>query len=169
MRAVVLVEFSGVCRENPVRLMRMLREVGGRVVSYDSGSRLLTGTLRLALEAGQGLDMGVWSVLEELLRGLDGCRVWAKIVLRDYRAEVLSRLRTMKFVSSSGEVLVVKLPNYTYTLWVDRKSGSARMVPIGSSSIRLPGDLSEISYPCEKASELIRGLRDDFIQVFGQV
>lgn len=167
MRATILVEFSGICRDNPVRLMRMLREAGGRVVSYDSGSRMLIGTLRLAPAIGQVLDERARDFLEGIFRGLDSCRVWARIILVNYRAEVLGRFQTTKMASSSGEVLIVKLHNFTYALWADRKSGNARMVPIGPSSMKLPGDLSEISYPCEEASELIQKLLSDLTHISG--
>lgn len=165
MRATILVEFSGICRDNPVRLMRVLREAGGRVVSYDSGTRMFIGTLRLIPTIGQEHDKKIRDSLENVFKGLDSCRVWAKIVLMNYRVDALGRLQVMKSASSSGEVLIVKLPNFTYALWADRKSSNARMAPIGPPSMKLPGDLSEISYPCEEASELIQKLLHDLTYI----
>lgn len=162
---IAIAEFSGYCRGNPVKISRNLRAVGGRIVSYDSETRVIMGTLRINILNTQELEMKRKLFEESVLRDISDCRLWIKIVPETEISPRLRKRSIMKVSSNTSEVLVLRLKNYVYALWNQKKAGTTRLIPVSEVARWYPGELSELVYSCEKLSELLNNIREDLIEI----
>lgn len=158
---IAIVEFSGRCRGNPVKVSRVLRAGGGRVVSYDPGTGVIMGTLRVRVLDPADLE-GKASLLIESVRGdIDDCRLWVKVIVGEEQMPPLYRRGVMKTSSGPSEVVIVRLKHYTYSLWRRRGAKAARLVPVSRSDLWTPGAITELAHPCEGLLGLLNEIRDD--------
>jgi len=162
VEVVAVVEFSGLCRSNPVRLSKELGRAGARVVSHDLSSGVLVATLRLNLLDPRDVESRARYLAEVVSRELLGCRAWVKVIASEALWRSLGRYAVARLSSAEGTVYVVRLPGYYYTVQrATRGSARLRLVPVARSESSFYGDLSGLTFPCEEAVEhLTRVLRD---------
>lgn len=158
---MAIVEFSGRCLGNPIEVSRNLAIIGGRVVSYDPGTDILTGKFRVSILETQDVEKKQSFFIEKILRDMDDCRVWVRILLDTRLERHLRSMTIMKISSGDTKVLVVRLTNYVYALWSRKGAGVIRLTPLALSTLEHPGDLTELAYPCEKLPELMSKIRKD--------
>jgi hypothetical protein len=168
VEATAIVEFSGLCRVNPVRLSKELGVVGARVVSHDVSSGVVVATLRLNLLNPGDAESRARFLAEVVSRELLGCRAWVKVVTSGDLWGLLSRFTVARLSSAEGTVYVVRLPVYYYAVQRStRGPPRLRLVPIARSESSYYGDLSGLTFPCEGAVEYLTGVLKDLRGVLG--
>lgn len=164
---IVVVEFSGRCRGNPVKVSRILRMGGGRIVSYDPGTGVLMGTLKVNVLDPADLERKARLLTESMRKDIDDCRFWVKVVLSVEQALSLYKKSVMKTSSNSSEAVIVRLGNYAYSLWRQRRASTAKLVPISRSDQWYPGAITELVRPCDELPELLSEIREDLAGSMG--
>ena len=165
---MAVVEFSGLCRVNPVRLSKVLSGAGARVVSHDLSSGVLVATLRLNLLDPRDVESRARYLAEVVPRELLGCRAWVKVVAPEALWRRLSGYAVARLSSAEGAVYVVRLPGYYYAVQrTTRGTARLRLVPVARSETSFYGDLSGLTFPCEEAVEHLTRVLRDLEQVSG--
>jgi len=163
---VAVVEFSGLCRANPVRLSKELGRASARVVSYDLSSGVLVATLRLNLLDPGDVESRARFLADVAARELLGCRAWVKVIAPETLWRPLSRYAVARLSSAEGSVYVVRLPGYYYTVQrTTRGTARLRLVPVARSESSFYGDLSGLTFPCEEAVEHLTQILMDLKEV----
>lgn len=158
---MAIVEFSGRCLGNPIRVSRNLSTIGGQIVSYIPGTDILTGKFRVKILETQDVEKKQSFFIEKILRDMSDCRVWVRILVNARLERHLNNMSTIKISSGDIKVLVVRLTNYVYALRSRKGAGAIRLTPLTLTTLEHPGDLTELAYPCEKLSELMSKIRED--------
>jgi hypothetical protein len=166
VEAVAIVEFSGLCRVNLVRLSKELSRVSARVVSHDVSSGVVVATLRLNLLDPGDAESRARFLAEVVSRVLLGCRTWVKVITSGDLWGMLSRFTVARLSSAEGTVYVVRLPAYYYAVQRSTRGPvRLKLVPLARSESSYYGDLSGLTFPCEEAVEYLTGVLKDLGEV----
>ncbi|MEM1623059.1 MAG: hypothetical protein QW780_00870 [Sulfolobales archaeon] len=162
---LAIAEFSGLCRGNPVRFSRDLEMVGGRVVSYDPGTGVVMGTLKVNILDVRDLENKKRFFVEHILKNVSDCRLWVKVVLSSESCARFRKISVIRMSSKTSEALMVKLKNYVYALWCRSGARTARLTIVSDVASWRPGELTEMVCSCEKMPKLLDDIREDLIVV----
>ncbi len=163
MEVVAIVEFSGRCG-NPVVVSKNLRAMGGRLASYDPGTGVVMGAFRVKVSDPGDFERKKSLFIDGVAPMVDDCRLWVRAVLGAELLPLLRKRSVMRVPSEVAELLVVKLENYVYSLWIRRGAGALRLVPVSEVARWRPGDFAEPARPCEELPGLLDSIREDLAE-----
>lgn len=162
---IAVVEFSGRCRGNPVRISKLLHELSGRITSYIPEAGVIMGFFRINILDPQEVEKGCRLFAENVASSVDDCRARIRILLDSRLGEALRKAESIKISSSSANVSVIKLANNVYALWHRRGAEHIKLTLLPRSAGSYFGDLSELSVSCGELHELLSGIREDLLKL----
>ncbi|MCX8184235.1 MAG: hypothetical protein RMI56_05075 [Sulfolobales archaeon] len=162
---IAVAEFSGRCRGSPVRISKLVHELGGRVTSYIPETGVIMGFFRINVLDSQEVEKKCKSFVENAAGDIDDCRVWIRILLDVKLGETLCKAGSIKLSSSTANVSIVRLANNVYALWRHRRTDHVKVTLLSQTLRPHPGDLSELSISCGELHKLLGSIREDLLKL----